>query len=225
MAEAQLKRANMAKVEAERQVAKAEESLRYYQERLADTRIVSPFDGLVVRRGREPGDVVVPGSEILSVISTEEMWVAAWVDETTMSALKPGQPCRVVFRSEPARSCAGALTRMAPLADRETREFLVNVTVKELPRNWAVGQRAEVYIETGRKDSALLAPPRALVWRKGQPGLFVRHNGRAQWRELVLGLQSAGGVEVLQGLAPGEVVIWPRGPKAALKDGQAVTAP
>ena len=226
VAEAQVRRAQAAKVEIERQGLKAEETLRYYQARLADTRITSPFDGLVVRRSREPGDIVVPGSEILKIIATEEMWVSAWVDETAMPALAAGQSTRVVFRSEPGNDYSGSVTRMAPLADRETREFLVDVTVRDLPAKWAIGQRAEVHIHTARKDQALLVPQQGLVWRKGQPGCFVDHGGHAQWRNVALGLRGAETVEVLKGIAAGERVIWTRDPKApALAEGRAVSRP
>jgi HlyD family secretion protein len=77
-------------------------NLGYQQERLGFTRILSPYDGLVTRRDRDPGGVVVPGSSILQLISTNELWVSAWVDETAAAALRTGQPARVVFRSEPA---------------------------------------------------------------------------------------------------------------------------
>jgi HlyD family secretion protein len=223
VAESQLKRAQLAKVEIERQVIKAEETLRYYQERLADTRIISPFDGLVTRRSSEPGDVVVPGSEILQVISTEQMWVSAWVDETAIANLATGQPARVVFRSEPEKAYRALVTRMSPLSDRETREFLVDVTVKDLPKSWAVGQRAEVYIQTARRDDALLAPARAIVWRNGRAGLFVNNGGHAQWRDVTLGLRGADSVDVTQGLAVGERIIWPRDPKdGSLTENRAV---
>lgn len=226
VAEARLKRAQLAKTEIERQVVKAGESLRYFEERLADTRIKSPFAGLVVRRSREPGDIVVPGSEILKIISPGEMWVSAWVDETAMSALATGQPARVVFRSEHDKSYSGTVTRIAPLVDRETREFLADVTVSGLPATWAVGQRAEVYIRTGRKDDALLVPLQALVWKKGQPGLFVDQAGRARFRGVTLGLRGDDSVEVVTGLAAGERVIWPRDPKGAgLVEGRSVSKP
>ena len=223
VAESGLKRAQLAKVEMERGVLKAEETLRFYQERLADTKITSPFDGLVVRRSREPGDIVVPGSEILQIISTEQMWVSAWVDETAMASLSPGQPARVVFRSEPDRSYPGTVTRMAPEADRETREFLVDVTVKDLPKTWAVGQRAEVYIQTAGKEQALLAPQAAIVWRKDKPGLFVSESGHAKWRNVTLGLRGTESVEIIKGLTAGERVIWLHDPKdGPLTEGRAV---
>ena len=223
VAESGLKRAQLAKVEMEREVLKAEETLRFYQERLADTKITSPFDGLVVRRSREPGDIVVPGSEILQIISTEQMWVSAWVDETAMTSLSPGQPARVVFRSEPDRSYNGTVTRMAPEADRETREFLVDVTVKDLPKTWAVGQRAEVYIQTAGKEQALLAPQAAIVWRKDKPGLFVSESGHAKWRNVTLGLRGTESVEIIKGLTAGERVVWLHDPKdGPLTEGRAV---
>ena len=42
----------------------AERSLEFQKTKLSDSRIISPFDGMIVRRDREPGDVVVPGSVI-----------------------------------------------------------------------------------------------------------------------------------------------------------------
>jgi HlyD family secretion protein len=223
IAEALLKRAHATKVEIDRQVIKGEETQRYYEERLADTTITSPFDGLVVRRTREPGDIAVPGSEILQVISTDEMWVSAWVDETAMASVAVDQPARVVFRSSPEKPYSGTVARMSPLTDRETREFLVDVTVKELPKTWAVGQRAEVYIQTAKKDQALLVPQRAIVWQKGRTGLFVNMAGHAQWQNVTLGLRGTEKVEVTEGLNAGDTVIWLHDAKEnPLTEGRAV---
>jgi HlyD family secretion protein len=226
VAEAQLQRSELAKVESDRQVAKAESTLRYYQQLLADTKITAPFDGLVVHRDRDPGGVVVPGSSILQVIATDAIWVSAWVDETAMSALAVGQPVRVVFRSEPGRSYRGTVTRMAPLADRETREFLVDVTVQELPKTWAIGQRAEVYIQTAHKEDVLQVPAAAILWQKGQAGVFVEQEGRAAWRAVELGLRGSQTVEINSGLSGGQRVIWASDPQGmVLTAGRAVRLP
>ena len=225
VAEADLKRAHLAITEAERQVITAEKTLLYQQERLADTRLVSPFDGLVVKRDRDPGDVVVPGSAILQVISTNEIWVSAWVDETAMAGLKPKQSARVVFRSEPAKSYAGEVTRLGRQVDPETREYLVDVAVKPLPSNWAVGQRAEVFIATNQKDSALTVPAQAVQWRERKPGVFVKEAGKARWRTVTLGVRGRETVEVVNGLAAGEIVVTPRNPKSPLTDGKRIALP
>ena len=151
VAQAGVTRAEAALVEARKQLIAAETNLAYRKALLGDTEIVAPFDGLIVQRYRDPGDIAMPGSPVLILVSTKELWITAWVDETEMSQVAEGQPARVLFRSEPDHAYRGEVARLGRQADRETREFTVDVRVLELPKNWAVGQRAEVYIETARK--------------------------------------------------------------------------
>ena len=225
VAEADLKRAQAAIVEAESQGFTAEKTLLYQKEHLAFTEMRSPYDGLVTRRDRDPGGIVVPGASILQLVATNEIWVSAWVDETAMTGLKAGQPARIVFRSEPGKSCAGEVARLGREADRETREFVVDVRVKELPANWTIGQRAEVFIETGRKSGVLSIPQAYLLWREGRPGGFVNDHGKARWRDLTPGLRGLKDLEVTQGLTAGEQIVKPAaGQKQPLADGQRITA-
>jgi HlyD family secretion protein len=225
VADADVKRSQAAIAEAESQVVTAEKNLAYQKERLTYTQILSPYDGLVVRRDRDPGGVVVPGGSLLQLISTNEIWVSAWVDETAMSDLVTGQPARVVFRSEPGTNYPGEVARLGRETDRETREFLVDVRVKELPRNWTVGQRAEVFIETGRKSGALVIPQGFVQWRGGKPGVFVNEHGKAKWRVVTLGLRGRETVEIAQGASAGEQVVRAGEPKQELSDGQRISAP
>lgn len=226
VSEAGVKSSQAAIAEAESQVLTAEKNLAYQKERLDYTRILSPYDGLIVRRDRDPGGVVVPGGSLLQLISTNEIWVSAWVDETAMAGLATGQVARVVFRSEPSKNYPGEVARLGRETDRETREFLVDVRVKELPKNWAAGQRAEVFIETGRKSEALIIPQRFVQWRQGKAGVFVNERGKAKWREITLGLRGRETVEILQGLTAGEPVVGTREAKQPpLTDGQRISAP
>ncbi len=218
-------RAEAALAEGRKQLVAAEKALEFRQARLEDAVIKSPFAGIVIRRDRNAGDVVVPGSSILAVVSTEELWIGAWVDETQMARLQPGQPTRVVFRSEPERSYVGKVVRLGRETDRETREFLVDVAPEQLPKNWSVGQRAEVYIETARKTNVTLIPASFVVWRDGSPGVFVAVDGRTRWRELTLGLRGRDTIEVLSGLVSGDVVIRATDPKATLTDGRRIALP
>ena len=223
IANADLKRAQAAIVEAEAQVVTAEKNLAYQKERLTYTRITSPYDGLVVRRDRDPGDVVVPGGSLLQLISTNEIWVSAWVDETALASLATGQTARVIFRSQPGQDHPGTVARLGRETDRETREFLVDVRVTELPVNWTLGQRAEVFIETGRKSNALALPAQFVQWREGLPGVFVNDHGKAAWRPVTLGLRGGDKVEIAQGLSAGETVVRPAEPKQELNGGRRVS--
>jgi HlyD family secretion protein len=222
VAEAGLARAEAAIVEGEKELITAEKNLQYQGTRLENTRVLAPFDGLIVRRQREPGDIVLPGSPVLTLISTELLWVSAWVDETEMAAVHPDQAARVVFRSVPAHPHTGTVARLGRETDRETREFLVDVRVLETPENWAIGQRAEVYIETGRKESAILLPARYLRWHDNNPGVFVRTGKRVRWQPVETGLRNVKTIEVVAGVEEGDAVVIPANPKARLKDGARV---
>jgi len=187
--------------------------------------LINPYDGLITRRDRDPGGVVVPGSSILQLISTNVLWISAWVDETAATGLSPGQIARAVFRSAPGRSFPGEVARLGRETDPETREFLVDVRVKELPSNWTIGQRAEVYIETGRKADALAVPQQFIHWHNGKPGTFVSEGGKAVWRDVSLGLRGRDMVEVTQGLSAGDEVVAATNPKQSpLKRGQRIAA-
>ncbi|WP_373509383.1 efflux RND transporter periplasmic adaptor subunit, partial [Thiocapsa sp.] len=226
VAEADLKRSHAAIAEAQAQVVMAEKTLLYRQEQRAFTEIRAPYDGLVIRRDRDPGDVLVPGAALMQIVSLDELWVAAWVDETAIPALATGEPARILFRSEPGRSYPGTVSRLGREADRETREFLVDVRVTELPKNWTIGQRAEVFIEIGRQDDAILLPPDYLVWKAGRPGVFVYAAGRAQWRDLTLGLRGPQVLAIAQGLRAGEQVVRPADARrTVLTDGQRIALP
>jgi HlyD family secretion protein len=225
IAEAGLSRAEAAITEGQNELIAAQKTLAYHQARLSDTRVTAPFEGLIVRRQRDPGDVVVPGSSILTLISTDVLWISAWVDETEMVNLVPDQTARVIFRSEPGRSFPGKVVRLGKETDRETREFIVDVRVLELAENWAVGQRAEVYIETHRKASVVLLPAKYVVRRNDGAGVYVNANGHAVWRLVELGLRSQEDVEVIDGLKAGETIVLPIDPGNRLTDGRRIVTP
>lgn len=223
IAEAGLSVAGAAIVEGQKRLAVAERSLEYQRARLHDTTIEAPFDGLVVRRDREPGDVVVPGASVLQLVSTDEMWLTAWVDETELARLEDAQPARVVFRSEPTTEYTGTVARVGREADRETREVVVDVRVEKLPTRWAVGQRAEVYIRTDRKENVVVLPAGLVLMRDGKIGVMVNDGGKARWRPVTVGLRGRETIEVVRGLSPGDVVLSPAdGDGTALRDGRTI---
>lgn len=223
IAEAESSSAAAVIVEGEKRLTAAECSLDYQRARLHDTTIKAPFDGLVVRRDRDAGDVLTAGSSVLQLVSLKEMWIAAWVDETELARLAEGQAARVVFRSEPNTEYSGVVARVGREADRETREILVDVRVERLPDNWAVGQRAEVFIGVGRKEDVTILPSALILLRDSRTGVMVDDGGSARWREITVGLRGRDFVEVSGGLSPGEVVVSPAdGRTGPLRDGRRI---
>lgn len=212
-------------LEAEQQVSLNRETLKFQEARLADSKLLAPFDGLIIERERDAGAIVVPGSPILQLISLDELWVSAWVDETEMDQLKAEQPAKIVFRSQPSTFFEGSVTRLGKQSDRETREFTVDVRALKLPETWAIGQRAEVFIETGRVDNVVWVPSSFLVIQGDEQGVFIQNGSIAKWRPLKLGIEGRDSAEVREGLAAGELVIKPVEPTTKLNDGRKVLAP
>ncbi len=222
VATAGVARAEAAMIEAEQQILLAERTLAFQQARLTDGKMLAPFDGLIIERYRDPGAIAVPGTSVLSMVSTDELWVAAWVDETAMASLAEGQPARVIFRSESATEYAGRVARLGRQADRETREFVVEVRVLDLPKNWAVGQRAEVYIQIDTRPDAVLVPQEFLLKQDGIAGVYVHRDGRATWQPIDIGLVARESVEAVHGLQSGDELVVPSGPGQVTLDSRRV---
>lgn len=191
--------------EQSRDVAARARAIRTAQ--VADGRLTSPLSGLVVARDVEAGQLVTPGTPAFTIVATDVMRVTAWVDETALGRLAVGQPARLLFRSEGARSFPGTVTRIGREVDRQTHELLVDVAVLELPTNFAVGQRADAWIEVGRRD-AVTSVPRG--WCDVE--CTVAADGRVASRAVTFGLVGRQSVEVLTGLAPGDIVLAPGAP-------------
>ncbi|NNF43691.1 MAG: efflux RND transporter periplasmic adaptor subunit [Phycisphaerales bacterium] len=224
VAQADSARAEAAIAEGQKLLIAARQTLGYQQARLDDTVIRAPFHGLIVRRDRDPGDIVVPGSSIYRLIALEEIWVSAWVDETAMASLAPDQPTRVVLRSEPDHPYPGHVVRLGRETDPETREFIVDVAIERLPKQWAIGQRAEAFIETDRLEDVLTMPLTFVAVMEGQRGVFVHRNGRAVWTRCEFGTRGREMIEVRDGLNPGDVLVRlaDPAPRVQLSDGRRI---
>ncbi len=202
MAELGAREAALIQAERNHEVAAKTRGIRAAQ--VADGRLLSPLSGLVVSRSVEAGQLVTPGMPAFTIVSTEAMRVSAWVDETALGRLAVGQPARLVFRSEGERSFTGRVERIGREVDRQTHELLVDVAVVELPANFAVGQRADAWIEVGRREDVTSVPR---GWCDTE--CAVVDDGRVASRAVSLGLTGRDRVEVLSGLAPEDVVLAP----------------
>ena len=224
VAQAGLGAAESAIVQGKKSLLAAQELLAYHKARLSDTLIQAPFEGLVIKRRREVGDIVVPGTNILTLISMDSLWISAWVDETEIAKLRLEQPSRIVFRSEPQRSFLGKVVRIGREADRETREVIVDVELLERPEYWAIGQRAEVYIENGRLEDALTVPLKFCELEGNKATIFIEQSGVAKAQTVDVILRARDRIAVSNGVNEGDVLLR-SSDGAKLRDGQKVRLP
>lgn len=191
------------------------------QRRVAVVRaaLLAPFDGIVTRRLRDPGDTVTVGSTVLRIADTRRVYVKAALDETVLHRLAVEQRASVVFPGSPD-VIPGVLTRIPWEADRQTHELLVDVTPSAIARRTAIGQRADVKIELGRRERALTIPLGMVMRDAAGAYVGVDRGGRVAVVRPELGIASAAQVEVLSGLGEGDVVLGPARPGEALPVGR-----
>ena len=187
------------------------------QRRVAMVRatLLAPFDGLVTRRLREPGDTVAVGTAVLRIADTDRVYVRAALDETVLPRLSLDQPARIFFPGEDAPH-RGRVSRIGWEADRQTHELIVEVTPEPLQRRVAIGQRADVRIELGRTERALRVPSSMVYHDAAGAYVFADRGGKIARVQPRFGQTGDAQVEVLVGLSEGDTVLAAPQPGAAL---------
>lgn len=168
--------------------------------------LLAPFDGLVARRLREPGDTVSIGSTVLRIVDTRRVYVSAAIDETVLPQLAVGQRSAILFPGGPV-SIEGRVTRISWESDRQTHELIVEITPDRFGRRVAIGQRADVRIELARRGQTLRVPIGALHHDESGPFVYVGAGARIAIARPRLGLTGVDYAEVLDGLSEGDTIL------------------
>jgi HlyD family secretion protein len=221
---AELASAQAGELVGQENILTAQRRLDRAKEELNRTVVYSPFDGIVLRREREVGDVAVPGAAVLKLAATDTVWASVWVDEIYLDMLSSGLLAKIVLRSEPTQTISGSVSRIGREVDRETRELLVDVVFDKLPEKLAFGQRVDLWIEVAKKSDALRIPSATVVWMDGREGVLVAKGSRAKFLPLQFGLRGRELIEVNEGLSEGDIVLAPSlGQTKKLTDGQRIS--
>ena len=123
-ATAVLERDESLQAAATRNVAVAQASVHNGEESMALARIVvgyttltAPFDGVVTVRKAELGEVVVPGTPVLTLSDLDHVWLRAYLNETDLGRVRLGQTVTVSSDSHPTKRYEGRLAFIADKAE------------------------------------------------------------------------------------------------------------
>lgn len=207
LAHADLDRVHAAQIEAQKGVAVATGATESKSATVTRTALVSPFDGVVIRRFKDPGDTVVVGSTVLRIVAVDRLWARAAVDESMLEAVRERMPAEVVLLGDGRQPLSGTVERLGREVDRQTHEAFVDVLLATIPPRLAIGQRADVHIEVGRR-SHVTRIPLAFVHREPSGSfVFVDRQGRIARSAISVGAIGRDTVEVTSGLNAGDVVL------------------
>lgn len=190
---------------------------------LSYTRILAPYDGVIVRKTAHEGDLATPGMPLVEIERQGALRLEVDVPEVLSSRLQPGREVEARLEDQ---VITVKLAEMSASADPRSRTVL---TKFDLPADAPArsGMFARVLIPAG-KSRQVLAPLSAVTSLGQMERVFVVEEGKAQLRlvrtgarqEPAPGASSGARVEILSGLRGGETVILE--PSPVLVDGQPV---
>lgn len=212
-------------------IAVAQANLRAAQVAVEQTLIRAPFDGVVLTKNANVGDVITPFSSALgsqaAVVTMADMTtleVEADVSEANLSKVKVGQPCEIQLDALPGQRFRGVVQRTVPTVDRAKATVLVKIRFLELDARVLPEMSAKVaFLEKETPESERAArtavQPAAIVERAGATVMFVVRDGKAVQVAVKSGMKIGELVEVT-GVAAGDKVVVR--PPEKLRDGSPV---
>lgn len=201
---------------------------------LEDTVIRAPFDGIVISKDAQPGEMVSPVSAgggfirtgICTVVDMSSLEIEVDVNESYISRVQADQEVEAILDAYPDWRIPARVITTIPAADRQKATVMVRIGFDELDPRILPDMGVKVAFREAEaagadRSSAGLFVPRAAVRREdGRDVIYLVRDGRAERRAVRLGAGSADEIEVVAGLGAGEQVVV-EGPED-LSDGQAV---
>jgi multidrug efflux system membrane fusion protein len=168
----------------------------------------APFDGLIVAKLADNGQLATPGTPLLVMEDPNHLQVRTSVDEQSFAHLRIGQPIRIELTGPDhlQRSVTGAVERLVASSDPVTHTHLVKIGLPA-DSEASSGEYALVHVPVGAQEG-IVVPAGAVRVRAGITGVFVvDEGGRARFRMVRAGERVPQGRVVLSGLFPGDRVV------------------
>lgn len=199
-------------------------SLAAARARLAYTQIEAPSDGIILARNVEAGDVVQPGKALFSLSPAGEPEIVVQLDERNLALVRLGQPALASADAWPERRFRAEVLFINPAVDPQRGSVEVKLRVPDPPEELRQDMTVSVDIEVARSEGTLVLSAAAVNDITGPAPWVLRlgPDGRAERREVRLGLRGPDRVEVREGLEEGDLIIPLRGAATAALAGRRV---
>ena len=233
-AEARYKRAIAAVSADSANIRAAEAAVRSGDVALEYTNIRAPFDGTVLTKNADVGEIVAPfGSAssartaVVSIADMSSLEVEADVSESNIQRIKSGQPCEIVLDAYQETRYPGVVGKIVPTADRAkatvmTKIKFVQIDERVLPEMSAkvtfLSKASSATMTTGAKK--IVVSPAAIVTRGEQKVVFVIRDGSVTETPVDIAGALGSLLEVRSGLNEGDQVVL--NPPESLQTGMKV---
>ena len=196
-----------------------------------NTRIRAPFDGTVLTKDADVGEVVAPFASsansrgaVVTMADMSSLEVEADVSESNIGRVNPGQPVEITLDSAPDKRYPGIVHKIVPTADRAKATVLTKVRFNRLDDSILPEMSAKVVFlspnavrHAPEEPARLTVPTDAIVERDGRKVVFMIDDGVVHTAEITTGGQLGSSTIITAGLARGQRVVVR--PDASLTDG------
>jgi membrane fusion protein, multidrug efflux system len=188
--------------------------------RLTKLDIKAPFSGIAGLRLVSIGDYVREGQDIVNLEEIDPLKVDFRIPEIFLKQVSVGQNLQVSLDAIPGSTFNGRVLAINPLLDANGRAVVIRAVVNNNDARLRPGMFARVRLITNDQQESLTIPEQALIPVGDDFFIFRIADGRVVRTKIEIGQRVAGSVEVVKGLAKGDMVVTAGQPK--IRDGAVV---
>lgn len=188
---------------------------------LENTLIRAPFDGTVLTKNADVGEIVSPfgasvnsRAAVVTMADMKSLQVEADVSESNIEKIKLNQACEIFLDAYPEKSYPGFVAKIVPTADRSKATVLVKVGFKEYDSRVLPEMSAKVTFLAPKTDKVkveekpvLLVPSSSVVTRKGLDLVFIVKDDKVIEVQVQVGRKFGESIEIISGIDAGESII------------------
>lgn len=171
-------------------------------------KIYAKQDGIISKLNVREGMFVMPQKEVMTLADLSSVWIHAEVFESQADWVKQGQSAEVRLSYLPGRNWEGNVEYIYPSLDPKTRTLKVRLRFDNVDEVLKPNMFADVTIYGGAKREINIIPREALIRTGNEERVILSlGNGRFQPRDVVAGIESGDSIEIIRGLAEGDIVV------------------
>jgi membrane fusion protein (multidrug efflux system) len=177
----------------------ADAQLDLLQIRLDRSVVRAPFTGVVGRRYVSLGDNVNSGTKLTVMHTVNPQYAVLQVPERYAGQLRRGQLVSFQVAALPGRNFSGEVIFVDPTVELPARTILIKAVVPNPRRELASGMFIEARLATSIRPNAIVVPEDAILPLQGATFVWVVKEGKADRRQVTLGVRTAGWAEIIGG--------------------------
>ncbi|MFO7725167.1 MAG: efflux RND transporter periplasmic adaptor subunit [Oceanipulchritudo sp.] len=178
------------------------------RERLQDATIHAPFKGVMTERLISRGQYMTRGQPLASLVTTDPIEVEFNIPERYIGQLRLDQRIEITVEAWPEKRFAGKVSFISPRVDRNSRTILLKARIPNPDGHLKPGMFGSLELIFRVREAALVIPEASISYTGDQASVVVMNDeGKAEFRQIVVGTRLSGDAEVTEGLDEGERVV------------------